>query len=160
MPVATSKVPNRRDVHYASLQDVLADAERLSHGGFNTLGNWSAGQIFLHLARSMNDSIDGSDMRLPWYLKLLGPLLKKKLLGGPMAPGVMLPESVAKVTVPGPTTTEEGMAALRSAIARLESESKRAPSPFLGAMTKEEWNRLHLNHSALHMSFLVSHNQG
>jgi hypothetical protein len=86
--------------------------------------------------------------------------LKKKLLGGPMAPGVMLPESVAKVTVPGPTTTEEGMAALRSAIARLESESKRAPSPFLGAMTKEEWNRLHLNHSALHMSFLVSHNQG
>jgi hypothetical protein len=160
MPVATSKVPNRREVHYTTLQDVLADAERLTHGEFNTLGNWSAGQIFLHLARSMNDSIDGSDMRLPWYLKLLGPLLKKKLLGGPMAPGVMLPESVAKVTVPGPTTTEEGMAALRSAIARLESESKRAPSPFLGAMTKEEWNRLHLNHSALHMSFLVSHNQG
>jgi hypothetical protein len=39
MPVATSKVANRRDVHYTTLQDVLADAERLTHGGFNTLGN-------------------------------------------------------------------------------------------------------------------------
>ena len=155
MPIDTSKVQNRREVQYTSLQDVLADAERLTQGNFNTLGNWSAGQIFLHLAKSFNDSIDGSDMRLPWYLKLLGPLLKNKLLRGPMAPGVKLPESVAKVTVPGPTSTEEGMAALRSAIARLESESKRAPSPFLGAMTKDEWNRLHLNHSALHMSFLV-----
>ncbi len=155
MPIATSKVSNRREVQYASLQDVLADAERLTGSNFNTLGNWSAGQIFLHLAKSMNDSIDGSDLRLPWYLKLLGPLLKKKLLRGPMAPGVKLPASVAKVTVPGPTSTEEGMAALRSAIARLENESKRASSPFLGAMTKDEWNRLHLNHSALHMSFLV-----
>ena len=108
----------------------------------------------------MNDSIDGSDMRLPWYLKLLGPLLKNKLLRGPMAPGVKLPESVARVTVPGPTSTEEGLTALRSAIARLESESKRARSPFLGAMTKDEWNRLHLNHSALHMSFLVPQDQG
>jgi Protein of unknown function (DUF1569) len=155
MPIATSKVSNRREVQYASLPDVLADAERLCQGKFNTLGNWSAGQIFLHLAKSMNDSIDGSDLHLPWYLKLVGPLLKKKLLRGPMAPGVKLPASVAKETVPGPTSTAEGLTALRSAIARLQSESKRARSPFLGDMTKDEWNRLHLNHAALHMSFLV-----
>jgi hypothetical protein len=47
------------------------------------------------------------------------------------------------------------MTALRTAITRLESESKRARSPFLRAMTKDEWNRLHLNHSVLHMRFLV-----
>ena len=64
MPIETSKVQNRRKLQYASLQDVLADAEHLTRGGCNTLGNWSAGQIFLHLARSFNDSIDGSDMRL------------------------------------------------------------------------------------------------
>jgi hypothetical protein len=159
MAVDTNKVQNRRKVQYTSLQEVLADAERLSNGDIKTLGNWSAGQIFLHLARSFNDSIDGSDMRLPWYLKMLGPLMKNKLLRGPMAPGVKLPESVAKLTVPGPTSTEDGMSALRSAIARMECESKRAPSPFLGAMTREEWNRLHLNHSAPHMSFLFPANQ-
>ena len=97
---------------------------------------------------------------LPWLFKVIGPLLKKKLVRGPMAPGVKLPESVAKVTVPGPTSTEEGLAALRSAIARLETEPKRAHSPFLGAMTNDEWNRLHLNHSALHMSFLVPKDDG
>ncbi len=155
MPVDTGKLSNRREVHYTSLQDVLNDADRLTRGKFKTLGNWSAGQIFMHLAKSFSDSIDGSAMRLPWFYKLIGPLLKNKLIRGPMAPGVKLPESAARATVPGPTSTEEGLAALRSAIGRLETESKRARSPFLGAMTRDEWNRLHLNHSALHMSFLV-----
>ena len=50
MPIATSKVTNRRKVQYTSLQDVLSDAERLTRGNFNTLGNWSAGQIFMHRA--------------------------------------------------------------------------------------------------------------
>lgn len=155
MPIDTTKVPNRRKLQYASLQEVLTDAERLTQGGFHAVGNWSAGQIFLHLAKAFNDSIDGSTVRLPWIYKVVGPLLKGRLLRGPMAAGVKLPASVAREIVPGPTSTEEGMTALRAAIGRLESESKRARSPFLGAMTREEWDRLHLNHAALHMSFLV-----
>jgi hypothetical protein len=159
MPINSGHVPNRRKVQYASLSEVLADAERLTHGGFKAIGNWSGGQIFLHLAKSFNDSIDGSNIRLPWYLKLIGPLLKKKLLRGPMSAGVKLPASVARVMVPGPTSTDEGMTALRAAIARQESETSRAASPFLGPMTREEWDRLHLNHAALHLSFLVADDQ-
>jgi hypothetical protein len=133
----------------------LADAERLSGGQIKTLGNWSPGQVYMHLARSMNDSIDGSKMKVSWFMRLLAGMLKNKVLSGPMSAGFKLPKDAEKVLVPGPTSTEEGLAALRAAITRQQTETKRAPSPAFGPLTKDEWHKLHLNHAALHMSFLV-----
>jgi hypothetical protein len=72
-----------------------------------------------------------------------------------MPPGFSLPGEAAKRLVPGPTSTEDGLAALRAVVARQEREPKRAPSPVLGALTNDECTRLHLNHAALHLSFLV-----
>jgi len=155
MPIDTTKVQDRRKVKYASLQEVLADAERLSRGNIKALGNWSAGQIFLHLARSMNSSIDGSDARFPWFLRMMARLMKKKMLAGPMPAGYKSPAGVARAVEPGPTSTEDGLKALRAAITRQERESNRARSPFFGELTRDEWTQLHLNHAALHMSFLV-----
>jgi hypothetical protein len=155
MPVDTAKINDRRKVEYKSLQDVLADAERVSQGPVNTLGNWSAGQIFKHLATSMNESIDGSEVKVAWYMRLLARALKTQILRGPMTPGFKLPKQAEQRLVPGPTSTEDGLAALRAAIARQQTEAKRAASPAFGPMTREEWDKLHLNHAALHMSFLV-----
>jgi hypothetical protein len=154
MPVNTSKVNDRRKVEYTSLQQVLEDAERLSRGKIKPLGNWSAGQVFQHLAWSFNTSIDGTDAQFPWWLRTMARLMRKRLLAGPMPPGFKLPASAQKV-VPGPTSTEVGLAALRAAIARQERESTRAPNPVFGKFTREEWDQLHLKHAALHMSFLV-----
>jgi hypothetical protein len=156
MPVETAKVKVRRQVSYGSLQDVLADAQRLSRGNIKSLGNWSAGQVFLHLARAMNSSIDGTDANFPLWLCVMARLFKKKLLAGPMPPGFQLPARAAETFVPGPTSTEEGLAALQAAIARQERESSRAPSPVFGKITRDEWNQIHLMHSTLHMSFLTS----
>jgi hypothetical protein len=158
MPIDTSKVQDRRKVAFTSLQDVLADAERMSTGKVKALGNWSPGQIFSHLATSLNNSIDGSNVTFPWFLRLMARLLKKRMLRGPMPSGFKLPAPAASSLVPGPTSTEEGLAALRAAIVRQERESQRAPNPVLGVLTKEEWTQLHLAHAALHMSFLVPQN--
>lgn len=155
MPVNTAKVEGRRTVHYASLQEVLADAERLSSGDAKTLGNWSAGQIYRHLARAFNGSIDGFKATFPWYIRLMAGLFKKKLIAGAMPPGIKLPPNFARTVIPEPTSVEEGLAELRAAIARLEQEPHRAKSPVFGNLTKEEWDRIHLNHAQLHMSFLV-----
>jgi hypothetical protein len=154
MAVDTKQVTERRQVQYATLQDILNDAERLSRGPITTLGNWSAGQIFSHLATAMNGSIDGLNIQTPWYYRLMGRLFKKQMLRGPMPPGFQLPPEAAREMVPGPKTTEEGLAELRAAIHRLETEDKRTPSAFLGYLTREEWNQLHCTHAALHMSFL------
>jgi len=155
MPIDTKKVKDRRKVAYASLRDVLADAERLSQGQVKALGNWSPGQVFLHLANTLNSSIDGFDARAPWYFRTVARLMKKKLLAGQMPPGYQLPADAARTLVPGPTSPEEGLAALRTAIARQERESNRAKNPVFGELTRDEWDQLHLKHSALHMSFLV-----
>jgi hypothetical protein len=155
MPIDTGKVRDRRKVQYASLQELLADAERIASGKVKSLGNWSTGQIFQHLATSFNNSIDGSDIRAPWYFRFLGPLLKKRLLGGSMSPGFKLPAWAAASLEPKVTSTEDGLNALRNAIGRQEHESRRVADPVFGPMTPAEWEQLHLKHAALHMSFLV-----
>jgi Protein of unknown function (DUF1569) len=155
MTVNTAKVDSRRKVDYKSLQELLTDADRLSSPDVKTLGNWSAGQIFEHLAIAFNGSIDGLPNAFPWYIKIMARLFKKKLMAGPMPAGLKLPGPFAKVVLPQPTSTEKGLADLHAAVARLERESRRADHPVFGAISKEEWNQMHLKHSNLHMSFLA-----
>ena len=155
MPVDTAKVVGRRKLDYASLVEVLDDADRLSSGPVQALGNWSAGQIFRHLAIAYNGSIDGFTMSFPWPLRMMAKLFKKKLINGSMPAGYNLPGEAAKAVTPGETSTAEGLADLRAAVERLEREPLRARHPMFGDLSREEWNQIHLKHANLHMSFLV-----
>jgi hypothetical protein len=154
MPVNTAKVEGRRQVNYQSLDEILADAERLSSGPVKTLGNWSPGMIYRHLATAFNGSIDGFPDAFPWYIRVAAKLFKKRIMAGSMPPGMKLPPNFAKAVLPPPTETDVGLAELRAAVARLSRESKRAKHPVFGDLTKEEWDRVHLMHANLHMSFL------
>src|SRR5579871_5129950 len=154
MAVKTTKVVNRRQVRYGSLQGILRDAEQLSKREVHTLGNRSFGQILRHLAIAMNMAIDGSSLRAPWYMRMMARLFKRKILSAPMTPGFNLPaDAEALLWPPGDPSVAEGLEELRRAIRRLETESKREPSPFLGTLTHEEWNQLNRHHAELHMSF-------
>ena len=89
-------------------------------------------------------------------IRLFAPLIKKRLLRGPMSPGFKLPPAAAKELIPEtPISAEPGLNELRSAIERLNCETHRAPSPVFGKMTREEWDQLHLRHAELHLSFFV-----
>ena len=44
MSVDTAKVEGRRTLHFHSLDDILADVERLNQGKVRPIGNWSPGQ--------------------------------------------------------------------------------------------------------------------
>jgi hypothetical protein len=155
MPVNTAKVDGRRQLNYASLAEVLADADRLSSAPVKALGNWSAGQLFRHLAIAYNGSIDGFTMTFPWYMRWMAKLFKGKLLAGAMPAGFNLPGEGGKDLMPPPTSTAEGLADLHAAVARLEREPYRARHPMFGELSKEQWNNVHLHHASLHMSFLV-----
>jgi Protein of unknown function (DUF1569) len=155
MPIDTSKVQGRRELHFETIEDILADVERLNLGKVKTLGNWSGGQILKHLAIVMNDCIDGAAFRLAWPIRMLGRVMKKRILTKGMTPGFQLKRQAAGALVPPALSWEEGLNIFRTAVHRLQTESKRAPSPFLGEMTREEWNQLHCRHAELHLSFLV-----
>jgi hypothetical protein len=155
--IDTGKVTQRRQLHFDNLDDILADVDRLaSSREIRTLGNWSAGQIFKHLATVMNKSIDGFDSLLPGVVRALFRLLmKQRFLTKPMGAGFKVPAKAAKELVPMATTLEEGLQSIRQAVKRLQTETKRAPSAVLGPLTADEWNKLHCRHSELHLSFLI-----
>ena len=157
MAVETKQKLARREVHYDSFQDFLDDAQRLASGQYRQIGNWSLGGILKHLANAMNSSIDGLDsMKVPWFLKLLRPIVKRRFLKGPFPSGFQLNKEAAAVLVADPSTTvEEGMTAVRDAIDRLGRENKRSPHPAVGQLNVAEWNQVHLRHAEMHMSHLV-----
>jgi hypothetical protein len=152
MSVNTKKVEGRRNVRYASLDELLADAQRFATGNAKTLGNWSPGQIYEHLARSLDSSIDGFDMSFPAPLRwMMSLFMKKKFLTKELPPGFKSPDKY----VPDETPVEEGLAALTKAIGRQKQESHRVPHPGFGKLSLDEWNDFHLRHAEMHMSFLA-----
>jgi hypothetical protein len=156
MAIKTGKVKGRREVHYDSYQDLSNDAERLASGEVRLLGNWSLGQILTHLSKTMEFSIDGMPFKAPLLVRVLMQLfMRQRMITRPMSAGFTLPRRAAEHLVPGPVSTEEGLARLRAAIQRLHDETERAPNAVLGEMSLDEWDSLHLRHAELHMSFVV-----
>ena len=155
MSINTAKVPGRRELHFHSLDDILAEVERLNQGKLRAIGNWSPGQILKHLCFVMVWSLDGAPVMAPWYLRVFGWFIKNRFLTNPMSAGFALPKATAEYLIPGETSWEEGLQGIRAAIQRLKTESQRHRSPFLGELTREQWDQLHCRHSELHFSFLV-----
>ena len=95
---------------------------------------------------------DGSNFSLPgparWLMSLL---MKQKFLTKPIPAGF----KSTKEFIPDPTSTEEGLADLRRAIARQQQEETRVPHPGFGKMTRDEWDAFNLRHAEMHMSFAV-----
>jgi hypothetical protein len=155
--IDTARVTGRRHLHFSSLDDILADTELLARcPELRTLGNWSAGQVFTHLAVVMNKSIDGFTARPPATVRfLLRLLLKRRFLTRPMAPGFKLPARAQAEIGPPPVGAGEALEDLRRAIDRLRAEERRSPHPVFGPLTRAEWDQLHCRHAELHLSFLV-----
>lgn len=134
---------------------MVQDAERVSTSTTKTLGNWSAGQIFQHLANTFNGSIDGFQTKLPWYVRTMAKLFKKRFINGAMPAGMKLPKQLSDQVMPEPVSTETGLSNLRAAVTRLATEIQRAEHPVFGVLTSDEWDRIHLAHAQLHLSFLT-----
>jgi len=151
--INTKKVKGRRTVRYESFAELLADAERHAQPDVRALGNWSPGQIYEHLARSLDVAIDGGSFQLPaparWIMSLL---LKRKFLYGTLPAGFKTSADM----IPKEAATEAGLASLQKAITRQETESERAMHPGFGHITRAEWDAFNLRHAEMHMSFLVA----
>jgi hypothetical protein len=153
--VDTRRVRQRRKIRYQSFDEFLADAERLAERPVRELGNWKLAQIFDHLARSMNVSVDGTQERFPWALRIALRLVRKRIIGHPLKPGYHVPENVAALLRPEPTASlRESLWKLRSAALRFQAASKFPPHPAFGMLTRDEYHTLALRHAELHLSFI------
>jgi hypothetical protein len=158
--VKTKKVTGRRRLRFESLDAVLADAEYLASVPTKQLGNWTLGQILMHLATVFEKSIDGTDYRPNWIARRAGrvfaPLWKRWVLRRGMPPGIRPPAFLFKeVAPPEQVTTGEGLRALRRSIGRLISESERDWEQCFGVFNRDEWDQFHMRHAELHLSYCV-----
>jgi len=153
-PAAT----RRRSLRFASPDDIVRDAETVAAGPHRCLDNWSLGQICRHLALAMDWSAGlGPDMPdFEWWLRLAGPLFKPLVLRYGVPAGYRLRPASARVTVPGPVGTEDGLRELREAVRRLAGRTERRPRhPVWGNFSREDWDRFHCRHAEMHLSFAV-----
>jgi hypothetical protein len=155
MTIATGSVTGRRQLQFNSINDILADVDRLDRGQIKTLGNWSSGQVLKHLTIVMTASLDGFKHQAPWFVRMIGKFMKKRMLTKPMSAGFTLPPNAAAEMVPGPIEWADAAKQFRDVVRRMNAEEKRMPSSFLGPLTREEWDRLHCRHAELHLSFLI-----
>jgi hypothetical protein len=155
-PVDSKTVQGRRRLHFTSFEEVLTDAEALvSSPTVRTLGNWPISQLLTHLALAMDRSIDGISFQAPWYVRLIGRLVKRRFLKNGIIPGFKLPKDREALAYPAVASPQAALDALRKAVERMRRERATATHPVFGKLTHEEWSQFHLRHAELHLSFAV-----
>ena len=154
--VDSKKVTGRRELHFDSIDAVLADVERLAAGPYTQLGNWSLGEMCDHLARSLDSATDDNQFRPNLLLRVVGPFLKNRMVNGSVPPGFRMPEGMKPIFMPtADTDVTEGLPRLRTAIERFKAATLPESSPTFGKMSREEWHKFHCRHAEMHLSFLV-----
>lgn len=154
--INTKEVSDRRELHFSSLQDILADAERLGAAqSIRNTGNWTPAQVMQHVGRLMLASIDGFQAKGPLLFRIIGPMMKGKFLSNPFKAGFKVPDNFSQLKPDENPSWDEGFQVIKTGVERAQSgERMSQSSPFLGSMSHEDWVAMHCRHAELHFSFL------
>ncbi|MFO0810282.1 MAG: DUF1569 domain-containing protein [Gemmataceae bacterium] len=144
----------QRQLSFNDLSEAVAEVERLHRGGYEKLGNWDLAQICDHLTYFARGSLDGQPFRVPWLFKaLFGRMVLRRILTQKrMKTGVFTPQK----PLPAPGGDESAAVAhFRETMERVRNHTGEFhPSPFFGAMTRDEVRALTCIHCAHHLGFL------
>src|SRR5437763_3211201 len=94
-PVDTAKVAGRRTLRFDSIDQAMAEVDRLAEaeraGRLRRLGNWTLGQTLGHLATWTEYAFTGTPLKPPFFIRWIIRLRKRSFLHGPMRTGVRIP---------------------------------------------------------------------
>jgi hypothetical protein len=157
--VDTTKVAERRTLRLESIDQLLAEVDRLvtaeKAGRLRRLGNWTLGQTLGHLATWAEYAYTGCPLRVPFFIKWLLRLRKRKFLYEPMRAGVRIPRVDGGTLGTEPLSLDEGLSRFRRVMERLKVESPTAPNVIFGRLSPDEQIALTLRHAELHLGFFV-----
>ncbi len=154
----------RRDLQFATLDDITRDVENLHAAGYEKTGKWDLAQICNHCALWLKYPMDGFPP-LPWFMKPVFWIVKRTVLPKferqvreekKMPTGM----STAPMTVfPAGEDEAKAVALLREQVERMKTfEGPWQPSPLRGVLPKDDQVNSALVHCAHHLSFLVPRN--
>src|SRR5215475_3803919 len=108
VPVDTGKVTGRRMLRFESIDQMTAEVDRLVEaeraGRLRRLGNWTLGQTLGHLATWAEYAYTGVPLKVPFFVRWVLRLRKRKFLYEPMRAGARIPgvEGGTLATAPVP----------------------------------------------------------
>jgi hypothetical protein len=157
--IDTGKIPTRRKLRFASLDELMADVMRIADaeraGTLRRLGNWTPGQAFGHIAGWMDYAFDGYPIRPPLPIKIMARLMKNRIITSGMRPGLKIPRTIAGTYCTDVLPLDEGLQRLQKACDRLRSAAPAQPNPMFGPLTHQQWIDLNLRHAELHLGFFL-----
>lgn len=149
--------PERRELKFETLDESIADAERLASAEVRVTGNHSFGQILNHLALS----IEVTTGRVvapppPFFMRLMMPLMKRMIINSkPFKPGIKLPAKGEAFFWPDKEFDVAcSLQYLKEAAEFYKSNGPLEKHPFFGKITRAENDELNCRHAALHLSFV------
>jgi hypothetical protein len=158
-PVDTGKVAGRRQLRFESIDEMMAEVDRLVQaekaGRLKRVGNWTLGQALGHLAVWAEYSYSGAPLKPPWFIKLILRLRKQKFLHRPMRAGVRIPGVKGGTLATELMPLEEALGRFQRVMTRLKTEAPMAPNVIFGPLTHDEWIAINLRHAELHLGFLI-----
>lgn len=155
----TAAAPKPRRLRFETLDQMLDEVRRIAQadagGCLQRAGNWSPGQTFGHLAAWINYAYDGYPFAAPWYMRLLGRLIKRRMIHSPMPRGVRIPGTDGGTYAIDDLPLEIGLDRLSRAVERLRTTPPTADNPLLGPLTHEQRIALHLRHAENHLGYFI-----
>ncbi|MGE4198514.1 MAG: DUF1569 domain-containing protein [Phycisphaerales bacterium] len=155
-----TKKTDFRVLRFGTGSDVIREAQRIAAadhaGALRRSGNWTAGQVFGHLATWIEFALDGypPNVQPPAPLKFILKFMKGKFVRGPMPRGVRIPGFNDGTLGVEPMPTDAALDRLRRAWERLMSTAPTVPNPIFGLLFHDDWIKMNLRHAELHMGYL------
>ncbi len=141
----------RRDLHYRSPADVIADVEHLRHGYLRS-GNWTLPQTCWHL-RTATERLAAAPFADPTpEMVARRPTLDAVLAGGPLPSGLPAPDALVPPDTAREADVDAFLALMRD---RQHRPAAAAMHRLFGPITAGQVAALTLTHCAHHLSYLV-----
>ena len=150
-----TETTKRRNLHFDSLDQAVAEAERLASAEVETCGNYSLGQILDHLSRTM-DTVTGKveppQPALP--LRIVMRILRPIMINRTLPSGFKLPAKTQSLLWSSePVDAGTGLQNWKKSIERY-NQVELQPHPIFGKMTREQHDQIQCRHAELHLSFV------
>jgi hypothetical protein len=159
--IDTKRLRGRRQLHFDSFQQVLADVEHLARVPHVQLGNWTLAVMCDHLAKVLRSTTENRQYQPPWIVRPFGRMFKKLILKRTLPSGFRMPRRMAELLAPQEDAElEPALERFRQAVERFQAVELPSHSPLLGRLSREEWEQFHCRHAELHLSFLVPQDAG
>lgn len=147
--------PKRRKLHFDTLDDALAETERLAEGEVETTGRYSYGQILDHMAK-VTDTVTGELVLppAPLPLRIAIRMARPIMIRNTLPAGFKLPSKTQSVLWSSEDVdVATGLQRWKEAIDRYKN-GELQPHPVFGKMTREQHDQIQCRHAELHLSFV------